>query len=347
LKIITFLLITTLQLLLINTVLAKQVSIKHTLYQPAKLDEIKTAQSSEKIAITSSGNQITLQLETDINSYSTVKITNEQQVAFEDSGKNIQLDGYCQTSEENSLAFIFSASYDGIGVPFRYAAIQSQTKPSEWQHLSLHESDNEMDTISAIPTDISEVSCTGTQISRVVPNETTLDVELCLCDFSKVNASNEIKSELMSFIPAGEIALNFHSDEALSVNSNFTIELVPLKRSAAEFEDFIEKMKAPSTPVLVEHIKLKNSEFLQISDVDRPLYQKYAYSFVKLAGAWQLFYQAQQSSKGFYPLFGLKRINDSSLGIEEMCINRCDWGGSHRQVEINFITNQLNIITID
>jgi len=351
LKIIAFLLITWLQFFLINFALAQQVNIKYSVYRPINEYEIETAQKSEKVAITSAGTQVTLKVDTDINSNSTVKISDEKQVVFEHSGKNIQLEGYCQTLEENDLAFIFSAVYNGIGVPFRYAAIQNQTKPNEWQHLSLNHLGDVVDTNSVMPTEIPssmhEVTCTGSQLSRLAPNKYTQKVELCACDFSEEYASNTIKSELMSFVPEGEITLNFHSDEVLSVNSNFAIELTSLKRNSAKFEAFVERMKAPSLPILVEHIKLKNGEFVQISDSNRSLYQNYAYSFLKVAGIWQLFYQAQQSSKGFYPILGVTKLNDSSLSIEEMCLNGCDWWGSHRQVELNFISKQLFISTIE
>lgn len=325
------------------------ITANQPLYNVTVTDDDEKSQSgdfyihqSRKIVIYDANkkqNPINLLLETDIDNYGSAELNSRKKIYY-NSGKWLTLDKICRVKNTKMLAFKFTGYYDGIGLPFSIAVLPNKVGFKEYA-LPVS-SDDEIDDGRFNPG--YDMTCNKSDVSELDNDGNYKQVSFCQCDFTDLEIQTQLQKTLESLIPEHDIYLN-QNHELNDNNSSFDLkflQFIPLSVKSSIFESQFELMKKHLD---VTHIKLKSHEFIQIKSKNTPIYHHYSYSFIKLNNEeWQLFYSALQSSKGYFPLSGIEKVNDNELQIKEFCISDCDWWGIVKNVKIDIENQTMDVV---
>ncbi|NOU51455.1 hypothetical protein HG263_13035 [Pseudoalteromonas sp. JBTF-M23] len=175
------------------------------------------------------------------------------------------------------------------------------------------------------------------------PSDAQHSISFCQCDVSTLQKGFALEEALTQYLPDTDLNLNQNIDVSTDLVHPLTLETLTITsaKERLEFEYLLEQLAKQFESI---EINTSHYRFVQIISINRPLYAKFAYSFVKLEQQWHLVYIAQQSSKGFFPLAGISEASETQLAIEEYCYNNCDWWGKTAAAELNFAEKTISII---
>jgi len=255
-------------------------------------------------------------------------------------GDGLHVSRIVKLKNQPYLAFEITAVNDGVGLPFSELVISStsgfKTYPIIAAPDSYYEQTNTISPSYAF-------TCQPNAISTFDKSITSDSATFCESDLSHFELIEKQEATINAYLPKFDEYLNQNFDA--STTGEFNLALTPLKlTSTAAFEQLLNEMQ---TWFSVSRISTELFTFVQVQTKNQPVYENFAYSFVKLSGKWHLLYSGLESSKGYFPLNGISKYSQTAIKVEEYCFKECDWWGQTAHAVLDFKKGSISFSQIN
>jgi len=255
-------------------------------------------------------------------------------------GDRLHVSRIIKLKKQPYLAFEITAVNDGVGLPFSELVISSASGFTTYPIITA--ADDYYEQTNTVSPSYA-FTCQPSSISTFDKSITSDSATFCESDLSHFELIEKQKADITANLPKFDEYLNQNFD--VSTANEFDLTLAPLKlKSTTAFEKLLNEMQ---TWFSVTRISSELFTFVQVQTKNQPVYENFAYSFVKLGGKWHLVYSGLESSKGYFPLNGISKRTSTAIKVKEYCFKECDWWGQTAHAVLDFKKRSISFSQIN